>query len=105
MLTEPKGSFIINGVDKAAIRGFDAWCSYMGFTRRAGFYFLVRAMGDQRLMVMDKATKNILVGAAKEETLLEARLTARREARNVLWEEGFIADPAEPCEIVERAKP
>jgi hypothetical protein len=104
-MAEAKGDLIVTSVDKAAIRSFDAWCSYMGFTRRAGFYFLVRAMGDNRLMVMDKVTKNVLVGAAKEETLLEARLAARREARNVLWEEGFIADPAEPCEIVERAKP
>jgi hypothetical protein len=66
----------------------------MGFkSHGAAFYYLVRAIQDDRLHVWDKATKDILVGAAKEETLLQARMAARQEAKIVLWEEGFISDP------------
>ena len=98
--------FVIKDVEQAANRVFDLWAEGMGFkTRRPTFYFLVRAMQDNRLLVMDRPTREVLVGAAKDETLLQARLAARKEARNVLYEEGFISDPAEPMEILERAKP
>jgi hypothetical protein len=77
-----------------AVAVFDAWMLKEGYSsRRAAFVYLAKAMSGDRLLVLDRPTKEILVGAAKGETLVEARRAAREEARIVLWEEGFIADP------------
>jgi hypothetical protein len=105
-MSESLKPFVIPNVEPESMRIFDLWAAKRGFkTRRPAFYYLTQAMKEGSLLVMDKPVKEILVGAAKEETLLQARLAARKEARNVLYEEGFISDPAEPMEILERAKP
>jgi hypothetical protein len=87
-------TFTISNCDARSIKVFDNWLLKRGFKgRKAGFYYLAVAMSENRLLIFDKLTKDILVGAAKDETLLEARMTARQEAKVVLYEEGFISDP------------
>jgi hypothetical protein len=99
-------TLVINRVGAGAIRTFDAWLAQMGFQgRKDAFLFLMRAVRDNRLLVMDKLTREILVGDAREDTLLQARAAARHEARIVLYEEGFISDPGVAYEMVERVKP
>lgn len=101
-----QSTFTIKNLEPGAIRTFDAWAAVMGFKgRKPAFLFLARAMKDKRLLVMDLVTREILVGDAREETLLEARIAARNEARIVLYEEGFISDPGSAYEVMERAKP
>ena len=87
-------TFSISRVDPGACTTFDAWSRGLGFTgRREAFLFLTRAMRDGRLAVMDKLTKELLVGDAREYVLRQARAESRHETRKVLYEEGFISDP------------
>ena len=84
----------LQNVKPEAIAAFDAWSGRMGFSkRRDAFLYLTRAMAGGRVAVMDKLTRDILVGAAKEEVMREVRPVAQQEAKIVLWELGFIEDP------------
>lgn len=106
MQVNSQRDLIIKHVGAGAIRTFDAWLTEMGFAgRKDALLFLARAMRDGRLLVMDKLTKEILVGDARDNTLLAARAAARHEAKIVLYEEGFISDPGVAYESVERVKP
>ena len=92
-LEQKKQTFTVNGLEEKYVRVFDSWIYKMGFrSRKAALMFLCHAMYDKRLFVMDRGTKEILVGAARDDTMAEARRIAREEARIVLWEEGFISD-------------
>lgn len=106
MTEEPRTSFTITNLDPRAVRAFDAWAEGHGFhARNAAFTYITRAMANNRIAVMDKLTKALLVGEAEENLLVQARWAARNEARMVLWEEGFISDPAEESEKAGREKP
>jgi len=103
-----KITMTINAIDANAVKVFDSWCAYMGFRgRKAGMLYLTRAMRDDRLLVMDKVTRECLVGAATDTIIDLARREAAHAAKVVLYQEGFISDPGAVLDYVKkpRAKP
>ena len=65
-----------------------------GYTRLSDFLkFLATAFEDERVLVLDRLTKELLVGAAEEIVLSKARKAAREEALYTLYEEGYRATP------------
>jgi hypothetical protein len=103
MMTPPDSNYIridtrkdlvIRGVKPEAIASFDRWSTQMGFKGRLeAFLFVVRAMAGNRLAIMDRLTKDTLIGAATEATMNEVRSVTRHEVDVRLWELGFIDDP------------
>jgi hypothetical protein len=61
--------------------------------RLALLKYLCQAYSNGLLMVVDKATKECLVGAADERMLKMAKRAARDETRWVLYSEGYRATP------------
>lgn len=57
--------------------------------------YLVKAHDDGLLMVVSKAVKECLIGAAEERVTKQAQKTARETTHYVLWQEGYRPDPYE----------
>jgi hypothetical protein len=55
--------------------------------------FLVQTWRDGCVAIMDKNTKELLVGAAEEKVLTQAKRVARQETWFTLYEEGFRSTP------------
>ena len=84
-------NFYFTDEEKAALDRMVADLGMPG--RRAVITFLIHAHMNGVLMVMNKAAKESLMGAAEEKMLAKAQKIARETAQYVLWEEGYRADP------------
>lgn len=74
--------------------GLDELARDLGLpTRNSLLSFLVQANRNGLLMVMNKAAKESLVGAAEDRLLSKAEKTSRETCLYVLWQEGYRADP------------
>ncbi len=56
---------------------------------------LLLAHHEGRLLLLDRATQEAIVGAAEDRMIAKATRAARDQVHLVLWEEGYRADPYE----------
>lgn len=86
----------VTGISEDDYRYFQESKLKLGIESTADWFRIItRASSEGRLLLLDAPTRDVLVGASREEVLREARQTARRAARVVLFEEGFISSPEE----------
>lgn len=91
---DTRKDLVIRGVKPEAIASFDRWSTQMGFKGRLeAWLFIVRAMAGNRLAIMDKLTKDALIGSVNEAMMNEVRALVHHEVDVRLWELGFIDDP------------
>jgi hypothetical protein len=76
--------------------GLNKMTAAYGFKDRNEFVsFLVKMWSEGVVAVMDKGSKELLVGAAEDKILTLAKRAARSETNYVLWQLGFKATPYE----------
>lgn len=64
-------------------------------SRQALVQMLAMAWREGRMPILDKTSRDVLVGASREEVMREARRAARAEVNLRMYELGFISDPHE----------
>ncbi len=66
-----------------------------GMSVNAFIAYLVHAFRDKRIIILDETVGDTVLQPLREGMMQDARRAARREARAVLVEEGFVTSPYE----------